>query len=338
MLSLNQQPEHPSPQEQEPSGSSDLYGHFIQSLRERLANGSIEKSELESQSGLVKKQFDTWMKRAVEEKVVKESKPVVLYSLNQQPEHISPQEPSGSSDLYGHFIQSLREQLEIGSLQKSELKNQSGLVNSQFDAWMNRAIEEKVVKKKSKPVVSYSLNRTRPNCIGKVRGRSSTPFIRAQNKKGGHLDVQRWPPSHCTAPNPELPEPCVRHLEYVCKSHFSPRHYIAAVEHVAFGENTNIVGRTDRIGRGVNNEAGPGRIGFAQAIFYNKCFEAATDFCGNASVLPAGECHLAQFSLYEFVAIAIVRHRQQLIGGHLGNRLCGHNRSFAIRVGFDNKA
>ena len=139
------------------------------------------------------------------------------------------------------------------------------------------------------------------------------------------------------------------HLEYVCKSHFPPRHYIAAVEHVAFGENTNIVGcavhrcgalvgvyhndhlrprpqpvghfffnlavsiigrndfngevgcagektsffcgslsafprhkadvgRTDRIGRGVNNEAGPGRIGFAQAIFYNKCFEAATDF------------------------------------------------------------
>ena len=158
MLSLNQQPEHPSPQEQEPSGSSDLYSHFIQSLRERLANGSIEKSELESHYGLVKKQLDTWMKRAVEEKVVKESKPVVLYSLNQQPEHISPQEPSGSSDLYGHFIQSLREQPEIESLQKSELKNQSGLVNSQFDAWMNRAIEEKVVKKKSKPVVSYSLN------------------------------------------------------------------------------------------------------------------------------------------------------------------------------------
>ena len=158
MLSLNQQPEHTSPQEQEPSGSSDLYSHFIQSLRERLANGSIEKSELESHYGLVKKQLDTWMKRAVEEKVVKESKPVVLYSLNQQPEHISPQEPSGSSDLYGHFIQSLREQPEIESLQKSELKNQSGLVNSQFDAWMNRAIEEKVVKKKSKPVVSYSLN------------------------------------------------------------------------------------------------------------------------------------------------------------------------------------
>ena len=159
----------------------------------------------------------------------------------------------------------------------------------------------------------------------------------------------RWPPSRWCSANPELPKSCVQPLEHVCKSHFSPRHYIAAVEHVAFGENTNIVGcevnrcgalmgvyhndhlrtrpqpvghfffnltvsiigrndfngevggagkktsffrsclsafprhkadvgRTDRIGRGVNNEAGPGRIGFAQAIFYNKCFEAATDF------------------------------------------------------------
>ena len=163
LYSLNQQPEHTSPQE--PSDSSDLYGHFIQSLRERLANESLQKSELEKHKaelekhyGLLKTQFDAWMKRAIEEKVViKEPKPGVLYSLNQQPEHTSPQEPSDSSDLYGHFIQSLRERLANESLQKSELENYYGLLKTQFDAWMNRAIEEKVVIKKSKPVVSYGL-------------------------------------------------------------------------------------------------------------------------------------------------------------------------------------
>ena len=69
-----------------------LYGRFIQSL------WSIEKSELESHYGLVKTQFDTWMNRAIEENVVKESKRASF-------EHPTPQEqePSGSSDLYGHF-------------------------------------------------------------------------------------------------------------------------------------------------------------------------------------------------------------------------------------------
>ena len=134
----NQQPEHISPQE--PSGIL-TYGHFIQSLQERLANGSIEKSELKNHYGLVNTQFNTWMKRAVEENVVAESKPMML-SLNQQPEHISPQEPSGISDLYGHFIQSLQERLANGSIEKSELKNHYGLVNTQFNTWMKRAVEE----------------------------------------------------------------------------------------------------------------------------------------------------------------------------------------------------
>ena len=155
MLSLNQQPEHTSPQKQEPSGSSDLYGHFIQSLQERLTNGSIEKSELKNHYGLVNTQFNTWMKRAVEENVVAESKPMML-SLNQQPEHISPQEPSGISDLYGHFIQSLQERLTNGSIEKSELKNHYGLVNTQFNTWMKRAVEENVVAE-SKPMM-LSLN------------------------------------------------------------------------------------------------------------------------------------------------------------------------------------
>ncbi len=85
---VSEQPEHTSPQEQEPSGSSDLYGYFIQSLRELLAKGSIKKSELEKHYGLVKKQFDTWIMMAIEEKVVtKKSNPAVL-SLNQQPELI----------------------------------------------------------------------------------------------------------------------------------------------------------------------------------------------------------------------------------------------------------
>ena len=171
----------------------------------------------------------------------------------------------------------------------------------------------------------------------------------------------------CAAPNARLLGP----LEHVSKRHFPPRHHIAAIEHVAFGENENIVGSavhrcgalvgvdhndhlrprpqpvghflfylaiaiigrndfngrdrvrrgknrvlsavasarsrahkadvgsTDRIGRGVNDEAGPGRIGFAQAISCNKCSETATDLCGNASVLSVGEFHLAQFALYE---------------------------------------
>ena len=172
MLSLNQQPEHPSPQEQEPSGSSDLYSHFIQSLRERLANGSLKKSELENHYGLVNTQFNTWMKRAVEENVVAESKPVML-SLNQQPEHTSPQkqEPSGSSDLYGHFIQSLQERLANGSLKQSELESHYGLVKRQFDAWMKRAIEEKVVNKELRPV-RFEL----PDCTSSKEEQLSFPI------------------------------------------------------------------------------------------------------------------------------------------------------------------
>ena len=67
-VNVSEQPEYASPEE--PSDNPDLYGHFIRSLRERLANGSIKKSELESHYGLVKSQFDIWMKRAVEQGVV----------------------------------------------------------------------------------------------------------------------------------------------------------------------------------------------------------------------------------------------------------------------------
>ena len=152
---VSEQPEYTKPQEQ----SSDLYEHFIQSLRERLANGASKKSQLESHYDLVKSQFDAWMKRAVEEKAVtKDSKPGVLYSLNQQFDRISPQEPSGNADLYEHFIQSLRERLANGASKKSQLESHYDLVKSQFDAWMKRAVEEKAVTKDSKPGVLYSLN------------------------------------------------------------------------------------------------------------------------------------------------------------------------------------
>ena len=170
LYSLDQQPEHASPQE--PSVISDLYGHFIQSLQERLANGSLKQSELESHYGLVKRQFDAWMKRAIEEKVVnKESNPGVLYSLDQQPEHASPQEPSVISDLYGHFIQSLQERLANGSLKQSELESHYGLVKRQFDAWMKRAIEEKVVNKESNPV-RFEL----PDCTSSKEEQLSFPI------------------------------------------------------------------------------------------------------------------------------------------------------------------
>ena len=170
LYSLDQQPEHASPQE--PSVISDLYGHFIQSLQERLANGSLKQSELESHYGLVKRQFDAWMKRAIEEKVVnKESRPGVLYSLDQQPEHTSPQEPSVISDLYGHFIQSLQERLANGSLKQSELESHYGLVKRQFDAWMKRAIEEKVVNKESRPV-RFEL----PDCTSSKEEQLSFPI------------------------------------------------------------------------------------------------------------------------------------------------------------------
>ena len=77
---VSEQPEYTKPQEQ----NSDLYGHFIQSLRAQLANGSIKKSELENHYGLETKQFDTWMKRAIEEKVVvKKLRPVRFELLNQ---------------------------------------------------------------------------------------------------------------------------------------------------------------------------------------------------------------------------------------------------------------
>ena len=160
---VSEQPKHTRPQE--PSGSSDLYGHFVQSLRELLAKGSIKKSELEKHKaelekhyGLLKRQFDAWMNRAIEQKVVtKEPRPGVLYRLNQQSEHTSPQEPSGSSVLYGHFIQSLRELLAKGSIKKSELEKHYGLEKTQFNVWMDRAIEQKVVTKESRPAV-LSLN------------------------------------------------------------------------------------------------------------------------------------------------------------------------------------
>ena len=81
-----------------------------------------------------------------------ETAPSSAGNVSEQPAHISPQEPSHSSDLYGHFIQSLRERLANGSIKKSELEKHYGLLKTQFDAWMNRAIEEKVVIKKLRPV------------------------------------------------------------------------------------------------------------------------------------------------------------------------------------------
>lgn len=82
---VSEQPEHTKPQEQ----SSDLYGHFIQSLRELLAKGSIKKSELENHYGLETKQFDTWMKRAIEEKVVIKKLRPVRFEL---PDQTSPKD------------------------------------------------------------------------------------------------------------------------------------------------------------------------------------------------------------------------------------------------------
>ena len=73
---------------QEPSVIPDLYGYFIQTLQELLANGngSIKKSELESHYGLVKTQFNTWMKRAVEEGVVVEKPQPMRFELPEQKE------------------------------------------------------------------------------------------------------------------------------------------------------------------------------------------------------------------------------------------------------------
>ena len=82
---VSEQPEHTRPQEQ----NSDLYGHFIQSLHAQLANGSIKKSELEKHYGLKKSQFDTWMKRAIEEKVVIKKLQPVRFEL---PGHTSSKE------------------------------------------------------------------------------------------------------------------------------------------------------------------------------------------------------------------------------------------------------
>ena len=82
---VSEQPEHTRPQEQ----NSDLYGHFIQSLHAQLANGSIKKSELEKHYGLKKSQFDTWMKRAIEEKVVIKKLQPVRFEL---PDHTSSKE------------------------------------------------------------------------------------------------------------------------------------------------------------------------------------------------------------------------------------------------------
>ena len=108
-------------------------GTLFSRSAEQLANGSIKKAELEKHKadlekhyGLLKTQFDAWMKRAIEQKVVKkEPRPGVLYSLNQQPEHTSrpqEQEPLDSSGLYGHFIRSLQERLANGSIKKAELE------------------------------------------------------------------------------------------------------------------------------------------------------------------------------------------------------------------------
>ena len=73
-------------------------------------------------------------------------------NVSEQPEHTRPQEPSDSSDLYGHFIRSLRELLANGSIKKAELESHYGLVQTQFDIWMKRAIEQGVVIKKLRPV------------------------------------------------------------------------------------------------------------------------------------------------------------------------------------------
>ena len=73
-------------------------------------------------------------------------------NVSEQPEHISPQEPSDSSDLYGHFIRSLQERLADGSIKKSELESHYGLVQTQFDIWMRMAVEQGVVIKKLRPV------------------------------------------------------------------------------------------------------------------------------------------------------------------------------------------
>ena len=167
MLSLNQQPEHTSPHR---SHLAVLTCTGTCRSKNGLPTG-LSKNQ-SCHYGLVKTQFDTWMKRAVEEKVVAESKPVML-SLNQQPEHTSPQkqEPSGSSDLYGHFIQSLQERLANGSLKQSELESHYGLVKRQFDAWMKRAIEEKVVNKELRPV-RFEL----PDCTSSKEEQLSFPI------------------------------------------------------------------------------------------------------------------------------------------------------------------
>lgn len=81
-----------------------------------------------------------------------EAAPSGAGNVSEQPAHIRPQEPSDSSDLYGYFIQSLRELLINGSIKKAELEKHYGLKQSQFDAWMKRAVGEKVVSKKLRPV------------------------------------------------------------------------------------------------------------------------------------------------------------------------------------------
>ena len=130
MLSLNQQP----PQL---SGSSGLYEHFRQDLCKQLDNKPVQKSELESHYRLVKTQFNDWIKKAIEQKVVTESK---MLSLNQQPPP-----PSGSSGLYEHFQQDLCKQLDNKPVQKSELESHYRLVKTQFNIWIKKAIEQKVV-------------------------------------------------------------------------------------------------------------------------------------------------------------------------------------------------
>lgn len=81
-----------------------------------------------------------------------EAAPSGTGNVSEQLEYTKPQEPSDNSDLYGHFIRSLQERLTNGSVQKSELENHYGLKQSQFDAWMKRAIEQGVVIKKLRPV------------------------------------------------------------------------------------------------------------------------------------------------------------------------------------------
>ena len=68
----------------------------------------------------------------------------------------------------------------------------------------------------------------------------------------------------------------IQPLEYVCQRHFPPRHHIAAVEHVAFGENTNIVGGAVHrcgalVGVNHNDHLRPRPQPVGHFFFYSRC-------------------------------------------------------------------